>query len=138
MAHRPRHATRAAAFGHPRVIGASHRNKHRVLRRSPASQRWGSLVENTPKAFIQPPERVARAIVACLRRPRTEVWTSLTARLGMGLLSTFPRVADTVLGRFAQLQDRINRVESQTKKSRKGLALVFENQYTDNVVGNAA
>lgn len=76
----------------------------------------GSLVENTPKAFIQPPERVARAIVACLRRPRTEVWTSLTARLGMGLLSTFPRVADTVLGRFAQLQDRINRVESQTKK----------------------
>ena len=69
----------------------------------------GSLVENTPEAFIQPPERVARAIVACLRRPRTEVWTSLPARLGLGALSTFPRLGDLAMDRFARRQAEINR-----------------------------
>jgi len=69
----------------------------------------GSLVANTPKALIQPPERVARAVVACLRRPRTEIWTSVTGRLGLGSLSTFPRVGDFVLDRFARKQAEINR-----------------------------
>lgn len=68
----------------------------------------GSLVENTPAAFIQPPERVARAIVACLRKPRTEVWTSLPSRLGLGGLSTFPKLADFALDRFARRQREIN------------------------------
>jgi short-subunit dehydrogenase len=69
----------------------------------------GSLIENTPAAFIQPPERVARAILACLKRPRTEVWTSLPSRLGLGALSTFPRLGDLALDRFARRQARINR-----------------------------
>ncbi len=69
----------------------------------------GSLIENTPKAFIQPPERVARAIVSCLKRPKTEVWTSLPSRLGLGVLSTFPRVADVAFDRFARKQAEINR-----------------------------
>ncbi len=68
----------------------------------------GSLVENTPKAFIQPPERVARAIVDCLRRPRTEVWTSTSSRLLLGALSTFPKIGDLVFDRFARRQARIN------------------------------
>lgn len=71
----------------------------------------GSLIENTPAAFIQPPERVARAIVACLRKPRTEVWTSLPSRLGLGALSTFPRLADLALDRFARRQREINGAE---------------------------
>lgn len=69
----------------------------------------GSLVANTPGALIQPPERVARAVVACLRKPRTEVWTSLPSRLGLGALSTFPRLADIALDRFARKQAEINR-----------------------------
>lgn len=69
----------------------------------------GSLIENTPKAFIQPPERVARAIVACLKRPRTEVWTSLPSRLGLGLLSTFPRLGDLALSGFMERQASIHR-----------------------------
>lgn len=68
-----------------------------------------SLVANTPKALIQPPERVAKAVVACLRRPRTEVWTSLPSRLGLGVFSTFPRLADFTLDRFASKQAEINR-----------------------------
>lgn len=40
----------------------------------------------------QPPERVARGVVACLRRPRPEVWTSFSVRLAAGLMTTFPRM----------------------------------------------
>jgi len=69
----------------------------------------GSLIENTPKAFIQPPERVARAIIACLRRPRAEVWTSFPSRLALGTLSTFPKLGDLALDGFARRQQRINR-----------------------------
>lgn len=68
----------------------------------------GSLVENTPDAFIQPPERVARAVVFCLRRPRAEVWTSLPSRLGLGMLSTFYGLSDVALDRFARRQARVN------------------------------
>lgn len=72
----------------------------------------GSLIENTPKAFIQPPERVARAIVLCLRRPRAEVWTSLSGRLGLGAMSTFPILADAILGRIAWVQSEVSRESS--------------------------
>ena len=51
-----------------------------------------------PAWFTQPPERVAEAIVRCLRRPRPEVWTSFTTRLAAGLMTAFPRMAD-VIGR---------------------------------------
>lgn len=73
----------------------------------------GSLVENTPKAFIQPPERVARAVVVCLKRPRTEVWTSLPSRLGLGLLSTLPKLGDLAMDRFAKRQAEVNRAASK-------------------------
>lgn len=87
----------------------------------------GSLAENTPKAFIQPPERVARAIVACLRRPRAEVWTSLPSRLGLGALSTFPMLADMALGAFTRKQARINeranpRVDNRHANEKSGPA----------------
>ncbi|MFI4917084.1 MAG: SDR family NAD(P)-dependent oxidoreductase [Phycisphaerales bacterium JB060] len=67
-----------------------------------------SLVENTPKAFIQPPERVARAIVRCLERPRAEVWTSLASRLGLGALSTFYGLGDLAMDRFARRQSQVH------------------------------
>jgi short-subunit dehydrogenase len=52
------------------------------------------IVEHTPDRFMQPPERVARAIVRCLRRPRPEVWTSRFVRLGMAFCNAFPGVED--------------------------------------------
>ncbi len=52
-----------------------------------------------PEAFTQPPERVARAVLACLRRPRGEVWTSHTARLAFAMAVAFPGLADKVLAR---------------------------------------
>lgn len=47
-----------------------------------------------PSSMIQPPERVARAVVRCLLRPRPEVWTSVAARTFAGLGTIFPGLFD--------------------------------------------
>jgi short-subunit dehydrogenase len=52
---------------------------------------------HTPSFLVQSPQRVARAVVACLRRPRAEVWTSPLVRLVSGLVTIFPSWMD-VLG----------------------------------------
>jgi short-subunit dehydrogenase len=46
--------------------------------------------------FVQKPEKVADAVVRCLRRPRPEVWTSGTVRLIAGLITVFPRMMDAI------------------------------------------
>lgn len=56
----------------------------------------------TPGRFMQTPERVADAVVRCLRRPRPEVWTSVPARLAFALGVAFPGLADAVLARMAR------------------------------------
>lgn len=56
-----------------------------------------SKIERTPRSLMQPPERVASAVVRCLRRPRGEVWTSLPARLMFALGVAAPGLADRVL-----------------------------------------
>jgi NAD(P)-dependent dehydrogenase (short-subunit alcohol dehydrogenase family) len=58
-----------------------------------------SVAEHAPRFVVQPPERVARAVIRCLLRPRAEVWTSLSARLGAGLFTAFPGLADLFLAR---------------------------------------
>jgi len=45
-----------------------------------------------PEVFMQTPERVAKRIVKCLRRPRAEVWPMRTARVAAGLATVFPGV----------------------------------------------
>jgi short-subunit dehydrogenase len=52
--------------------------------------------------FMQSPERVAGAMVKCLRKPRGEVWTSTLARLGFGASVMMPGVTDWVLGRMVE------------------------------------
>jgi len=62
----------------------------------------GSKVpDHAPKFFVQPPERVAKAIVRCLKRPRSEVWTSLAVRLAAGLITAFPGMFDGACRREA-------------------------------------
>lgn len=56
-----------------------------------------SFVERTPKLFMQPPERVARAIARTLRSPRGEVWTSFPTRFAMAFATAFPGLADAML-----------------------------------------
>ncbi len=57
------------------------------------------LFQRTPKAFMQPPERVARAVVACLRRPKGEVWTSWVTRMALAASVAAPGGTDWLLGR---------------------------------------
>ena len=65
----------------------------------------GSL--HTPELFMQPPERVARAIVRRLRSGRGgEVWTSNTVRLTFAFLNAFPSLGDWVIARYAAKQRR--------------------------------
>lgn len=60
------------------------------------------LVEHAPERFMQSPERVARATVKCLRRPRAEVWTSWPVRLGMAACSALPGIDDVFLRRMVR------------------------------------
>lgn len=53
----------------------------------------------TPKRMRQSPDRVAAAIVKCLRSPRGEVWTSLSMRLVMALGTAWPEFVDGQLKR---------------------------------------
>ena len=41
-------------------------------------------------SFMQTPERVARRIVKCLRRPVAEVWPMRSARVVAGLATVLP------------------------------------------------
>ena len=72
-----------------------------VARRSGRDASGSKVPDHAPKFFVQPPERVANAIVSCLRRPRTEVWTSLSIRLAAGLITAFPGMFDFACRREA-------------------------------------
>lgn len=52
--------------------------------------------------FMQPPERVAGAMVRCLQKPRGEVWTSWVVRWALGASVMMPGVTDWVLGRMVR------------------------------------
>ncbi len=56
-----------------------------------------SVPDHSPKLFVQPPQRVARAIIKCVRRPRPEVWTSFTVRAVAGAMTVFPRLFDVAM-----------------------------------------
>jgi len=69
-----------------------------------AKERSGSapLVEHSPERFLQPADRVARAVVKCLYKPRAEVWTSPFVRLGMAIAMPIPHIADAALRRMVR------------------------------------
>jgi short-subunit dehydrogenase len=56
-----------------------------------------ALVSRAPSWTMQRPERVADAVVRCLRKPRSEVWTSAFTRLAMAFASAFPGIENPVL-----------------------------------------
>jgi short-subunit dehydrogenase len=66
----------------------------------------GRRAPRAPAIMMQPPERVASAIVRCLHRPKGEVWTSLPARLTFAMGVAFPTLADFVLGRMVDRAKR--------------------------------
>lgn len=86
----------AVSTVHP--IGTKTEFFDRASERSPAGLR---LMERSREAFMQPPERVAAAVVQRLRRGRGgEVWTSLTVRLTMAANVAMPGLTDAALARM--------------------------------------
>ena len=55
----------------------------------------------SPAWLMQPPELVAHKIVRCLRKPKSEVWTSIPMRLISTAFSAFPRVASVITTKFS-------------------------------------
>ncbi|MBL4591311.1 MAG: SDR family NAD(P)-dependent oxidoreductase [Phycisphaerales bacterium] len=57
--------------------------------------------------FMQTPERVADAIVRCLRKPKGEVWTSFPTRFALAGTVAFPSLTDAIFKRA--LRKRLER-----------------------------
>ena len=69
-----------------------------------AERSGGRHAPRTPERFMQPPERVASAIVRALRRDRPpgEVWTSTAVRLAFALGVACPGLADLGLRKISR------------------------------------
>lgn len=64
------------------------------------------LMDRTTQRFSQPPERVAAAIIKCLKKPKGEVWTSTGTRLAFAAATAFPGLTDLVLSKMMSDRDR--------------------------------
>ncbi len=64
-------------------------------RRSPDRR----LTARVRDALMQPAERVARAVVGALRRPKPEVWLRQSARLSFATMALLPRTTERLLAR---------------------------------------
>ncbi len=65
-----------------------------------------AVPSHAPKLFVQSPERVARAVVKCLRRPKAEVWTNATVRATAAMMTLSPSFTDMILRRAARRDGR--------------------------------
>ena len=59
------------------------------------------FASQTPSWLMQPPEKVANAVVRCLKKPKSEVWTSLPMRLISTTLGALPRASEPIINRFS-------------------------------------
>jgi short-subunit dehydrogenase len=69
------------------------------------------LISHSPDAMMQSPDVVANRVVACLRRPRAEVWTGLPGgfvRFGMSVVTMFPGMGSMVLRNMVKRRMRQN------------------------------
>lgn len=66
------------------------------------------IADQKTTAFMQSPERVARAVVKRLRKGRGgEVWTSFPVRTALGLSVMFPGTTDRTLGFLLRKRERM-------------------------------
>ena len=66
------------------------------------------LALRTPEHLMQSPDRVAAAIVRCLRKPRGEVWTSTPTRIALGLAVMFPGIAERLIDEKGEVRRFVN------------------------------
>ncbi len=70
---------------------------------------------HVPPLFVQRPERIAKAVVRCLRRPHAEVWTSHIVRLTAGAFTAFPFLQEWVMRNEAR---KYRRRDAETSRDR--------------------
>jgi hypothetical protein len=66
-----------------------------------SGKEFSDFEHQTPSWLMQSPEKVANAIVRCLRRPKPECWTSVPMRLISTIFTAFPRVSGVLIKRFS-------------------------------------
>lgn len=71
-------------------------------RRSGAAGSMAEVPDHAPSFLVQSPERVAAAVVRCMRQPVPEVWTSSLVRLSAALFTAWPWLLHQVLDRQAR------------------------------------
>jgi NAD(P)-dependent dehydrogenase (short-subunit alcohol dehydrogenase family) len=79
-----------------------------------------TLVEHTPQGLLQSPDYVAAKTIACLQRPRSEVWTGpkgAFVRFGMSVCTLFPRIGDFALKNM--IAKRMRNQDCETGSSRQ-------------------
>lgn len=54
--------------------------------------------KRSPSWTMQSPEKVAKAVIQCLKKPKAEVWTSSSMRECSRLFSAFPSLAQRIVG----------------------------------------
>lgn len=64
-----------------------------------AKSEGAKFTKRTPRFAMQSPEKVAKAIVKCLRWPKPEVWTSWPTRTAIGVAAMFPGATNAFLRR---------------------------------------
>ncbi len=67
----------------------------------------GALGLNTPDMMMQTPDRVARSVIKALKRPRPEVWPSVTSRFGLALTTAFPWMGAYAMRRLWRKNKRL-------------------------------
>ena len=68
---------------------------------SRSGKEQSEFAAQTPSWLMQPPEKVANAVVRCLKRPKPEVWTSVPMRLISTAFTAFPRLASRLTQSFS-------------------------------------
>ena len=66
---------------------------------------------NTPSALVHTPEKVAKSIVRCLRKPKPEVWPQPWSRIGLAIVTAVPAfnassMRSLMRKRFAKARDK--------------------------------
>ena len=83
-------------------IGTETEFHQAVMRHNDRDVAKDKLPDHSVSMFVQPADRVAKAVVKCLRNPKPEVWTSFIVRFAASLFTLSPRLAAFALDRQTQ------------------------------------
>jgi len=75
-----------------------------VVRKTSSATNPHNLTLNTPTWLMHSAEKVANSVVACLRRPRPEVWPSRAIRYALALTTGCPKLSAWAMQRLLQRQ----------------------------------